>query len=233
MTPQTSKLAKRVVGEMTAWNQDVNARCAAAARALDPMREDLSASPGNLRPQPRVCAKSFAVPRGSCARAGKDSDSSSSLIMNPLPESFKPSSARESSAWSARKRMNMAKEAVPSPPPDTSRALLPRCRASRMAPKSSARKTSSAPPRLRPLTTSMMLKARDLQYGVFLATDRMSRPAMAPACGLMSTTVGTCSSALNAGSRASRPYKFAGVRPRREGPTCRSSRVRSSISANC
>mmetsp|Transcript_124628 Transcript_124628/g.360536 ORF Transcript_124628/g.360536 Transcript_124628/m.360536 type:complete len:334 (+) Transcript_124628:1154-2155(+) len=226
MTPQISKLARRVVGAMTAVNQDDKALCAAAIR--EPLRKARTPSPGYFLPQPNVWAKSFALPKGNCATAGNDTASSSSDMMKPFPESFRPSSALESSARNAKKRMYKAKDAVPSPPPETSLALHLFAHASRIASNNSTRKTSSAPPRPVPLTTSIMLKARRFQYGVLAANAKMSRPALAPESGFINTSVGTCSSQLNAGSRESFPYRFAGRRyPTKEEPFCRSSLVAS------
>merc|ERR1719424_1724660 len=70
------------------------------------------ADPGNCWPQPEIFAKSFAEPRGICAMAGKLTLISSSVQMNPLPVSLRPSLARELSAANALKITVRVKEPV-------------------------------------------------------------------------------------------------------------------------
>mmetsp|Transcript_12932 Transcript_12932/g.31115 ORF Transcript_12932/g.31115 Transcript_12932/m.31115 type:complete len:200 (+) Transcript_12932:1273-1872(+) len=160
--PQQSKLLILVFGSMTAENQ----RCRALDAELGPPRHGIGipcgpdASPGYFWPQPRIFPRSFAEPRGSCARAGKKSSISSLVHMKPLPVSASPSSARSELACSALNTMNNAKDAVPSPPPDTSLGRAPILAAASLTACSSDRNKSIIPPRFWPLTTAKMSKKR-------------------------------------------------------------------------
>mmetsp|Transcript_118002 Transcript_118002/g.334709 ORF Transcript_118002/g.334709 Transcript_118002/m.334709 type:complete len:247 (+) Transcript_118002:700-1440(+) len=159
MMPQTSKLTTRESLLMTASTHLQSAPHLCSHFLWLEQAVTNIPSPGYLRPHPRMFAKSFAEPRGICTSAGKHSASSSSVQMNPLPVSFRPSSARESSAFSARNTMKIVNEPVPSPPPEMILGRVFMALASSLAAFSSTRKTSMRPPRVWWLfTTSMMLK---------------------------------------------------------------------------
>mmetsp|Transcript_45743 Transcript_45743/g.99343 ORF Transcript_45743/g.99343 Transcript_45743/m.99343 type:complete len:200 (-) Transcript_45743:556-1155(-) len=160
--PQQSKLLILVFGSITAENQ----RCKAPEAEFGPPRHGIGmpcgpdASPGYFWPQPRMLPRSLADPRGNCASAGKYVSISSFVHMKPLPVSASPSSARSGLACKALKTMNKAKDAVPSPPPDTSRGREPIFAAASFTACSSSRNRSIMPPRFWPLTTAKMSKKR-------------------------------------------------------------------------